>query len=248
MISVEKHRIVRPGKKPGVVISGDGEELPVPEHWAFLPAGDGPLTKRVKAQGLTWVVEVRRGKRRISQGIWAEEKFITKAQKELSARRDAPGYQLKKVQAVQRREKQQLEYQEDFYSKVLSYLHFHDRYTELANCLARKVTEHATPIGSGTVARTGRLPLEKKAALAVIAWMRHATTDYDTVKVARIKGARRQLRAELAAGSVRLLDSYRRGEDMPLLCPLKQALSQPEQPVPNIRRSGQGAAGRRDTG
>jgi hypothetical protein len=41
------------------------------------------------------------------------------------------------------------------------------------------VTDHTTPVGSGTVARTERISVEKRAEAALIAWMRHKTTGYD---------------------------------------------------------------------
>jgi hypothetical protein len=50
------------------------------------------------------------------------------------------------------------------------------------------VTDHATPVGSGTVARTKRIPVEQRAEAAVIAWMRHQTTGYDGMVIPRIKG------------------------------------------------------------
>jgi len=42
--------------------------------------------------------------------------------------------------------------------------------------LAQAVTTHATPVGSGTVARSRRIGVEERAEAAVIAWMRHQTT------------------------------------------------------------------------
>ena len=45
---------------------------------------------------------------------------------------------------------------ETFHQAVLMFLAFHPRHAELARRLARAVTEHATPVGSGTVARTRR--------------------------------------------------------------------------------------------
>jgi len=51
----------------------------------------------------------------------------------------------------------------------------------LAIRLARAVADHATPVGSGTVARTKRIPVEERAEAAVIAWMRHQTTGYDGI-------------------------------------------------------------------
>lgn len=53
---------------------------------------------------------------------------------------------------------------------------------------------HAVPVGSGTVARTQLIPLEQRAEAAVIAWMRHQTTAYDRMSIARIKGERREVR------------------------------------------------------
>jgi Fe-S cluster biosynthesis and repair protein YggX len=51
--------------------------------------------------------------------------------------------------------------------------------------MSKLVTAHATPVGSGTVARTERIPLEQRAESAVIAWMRHQTTAYDSMKIAK---------------------------------------------------------------
>jgi len=48
------------------------------------------------------------------------------------------------------------------------------------------VSQHATPVGSGTVARTERIPIQQRAESAVIAWMRHQTTAYDNMKIARV--------------------------------------------------------------
>lgn len=53
------------------------------------------------------------------------------------------------------------------------------------------MTAHATPVGSGTVARTSRIPIERRAEAAVIAWLRHQTTAYDDMKIPRVKGRRR---------------------------------------------------------
>lgn len=42
------------------------------------------------------------------------------------------------------------------------FLGFHERHATLANSLATAVTNHATPVGSGTVARTQRIPIERR--------------------------------------------------------------------------------------
>ena len=90
--------------------------------------------------------------------------------------------------------------------------------------MARAVTEHATPVGSGTVARTKRIPVEQRAEAAVIAWMRHQTTGYDSMVVQKVQGKRRELRRNLAQRSKTLLNCYRAGESVSDDCPLKRAL------------------------
>lgn len=202
--------------------------MDVPEGWELLPPGDGPLTKMVKAKGPTWLVQVKFRKRFISKGLWAKGVHILAAQEELALRRAAPGYAKIRSQQLARRERKNQKYQQDFYSEVLSILNFHVRYTKLATQLARSVTDLATPVGSGTVARTERIPLADRARSAVIAWMRHQTTGYDQMAIARIKGNRRQVRRNLASQSIELLQLYRDGCDVPASCPLQRALGNEE--------------------
>ena len=95
----------------------------------------------------------------------------------------------------------------------------------IAEKLAKAVTQHATPVGSGTVARTERIPVEERAEAAVIAWMRHQTTAYDNMSIARIKGERREVRRMLAMRSKALLQSYREGNVADANCPLQRALA-----------------------
>ena len=65
---------------------------------------------------------------------------------------------------------------------------FIPNHADLADRLARAVTDHATPVGSGTVARTKRIPVEQRAEAAVIAWMRHQTTGYDGMVIPEDQG------------------------------------------------------------
>jgi hypothetical protein len=106
----------------------------------------------------------------------------------------------------------------------VAFLGFHQNYADLADRLARAGTDHATPVGSGTVARTKRIPVEQRAEAAVIAWMRHSTTGYDGMVIPRIKGKRREVRRMLARRSQELLERYRRGEQVPEGCPLQKAI------------------------
>ena len=108
---------------------------------------------------------------------------------------------------------------------MVAFLAFHPNHAELAERLARAVTDHATPVGSGTVARTKRIPVEQRAEAAVIAWLRHQTTGYDGMVIPRIKGKRREVRRMLARRSHELLDAYRRGKPVPEGCLLQKALA-----------------------
>jgi len=218
------HRLVQPGRAPGTVLSESGAQLIPPEDWAFLPAGDAAITRRVKAMGATWVVQVQRGRRSIAKGIWAPETHILASQQKVEAKRSTPEYARRRESDLARRAARQKAYVVELCAEVVGFLDFHPRYRHEAELLAQKVTAHATPVGSGTVARTARIPVAKRAEAAVIAWMRHATTAYDSMRIARIKGRRRDIRKQLAAKSVELLQAYRQGRDVAENCPLQKAL------------------------
>ncbi|WP_203328963.1 DUF2293 domain-containing protein [Candidatus Laterigemmans baculatus] len=210
------------------VITEDGQTLRPPAGWTLLPPGDAALTRRVKASGPTWTVQEKKGRKTFSRGVWADAGRIASIRESLLAERSTETY-AKRLEADRgRRERKQQEYVGSFESAVLQFLNFSPQHAELAEKLAAAVTRHATPVGSGTVARTTRIPIERRAESAVIAWMRHQTTAYDSLKIARIKGKRREVRQTLAAESRRLLDAYRknRGVD-PEQCPLQRALRQP---------------------
>src|SRR6202042_830755 len=125
----------------------------------------------------------------------------------------------RKESDVRRRDKAQAEYVENFSDAILTFLAFHPNHQDIARRLAKAVADHATPVGSGTVARTKRIPIEQRAEAAVIAWMRHHTSAYDSMVIPRVKGKRREVRRLLARRSQELLDRYRRGESAPEQCP-----------------------------
>jgi hypothetical protein len=216
-----------PGPQPNTVRSHAGQVFSVPSGWEHLPPGDAALTRRVKAAGEHWLLEEKVGRRVISRGVWAPRETISRIRDELSAERSTEAYAKKQAAGSKRREKAHQEYVEDFHGAVLAFLGFHERHASLANALATAVTNHATPVGSGTVARTTRIPIERRAEAAVIAWMRHQTTSYDSMKIARVKGRRREVRRMLAQRSKELLGAYRRGEAGPGACPLAQAIRDP---------------------
>lgn len=214
-----------PGPSPDTVRTSTGQILKVPADWAHLPPGDAGLTRRVKAAGEFWLVQENVGRRTFSRGLWAPRKTIERIEQELVVERSTDTYARRREADAKRRETQHAGYVEDFQAAVLAFLAFHDRHTTLAEKVAAAVTDHATPVGSGTVARTKRIPIERRAEAAVIAWMRHQTTGYDAMKIARVKGQRREVRRMLAQRSKELLRRYRQGEPAALACPLAQAFA-----------------------
>jgi len=214
-----------PVPTPNTVRATDGKVVTVPEGWILLPPGDAALTRRVKAAGDHWVVQEKKGRRMFSRGVWAPAATIERIRAELEAERSTDGYSKRKEADARRRDQAQAEYVEDFFGAVLEFLAFHPNHADLAQRLAQAVTDHATPVGSGTVARTKRIPVEKRAEAAVIAWMRHQTTAYDSMAIPRVRGKRREVRRMLARRSQELLARYRRGEPVPEGCPLKTALA-----------------------
>ena len=213
-----------PGPTPDTVKTAEGKVLPPPAGWVLLPPGDAALTRRVKAGGEYWLVQEKKGRKTFSRGVWAEAAVIEKLKKELESERDTESYRKKRAADTRRRAEKQTEYVEDFQQAVVAFLDFHSRHAALARELAGRVTALATPVGSGTVARTERIPIEKRAEAAVIAWLRHQTTGYDDMVIPRVRGKRREVRRMLARRSKELLERYRRGELPDEDCPLQRAL------------------------
>ncbi|RLS52753.1 MAG: DUF2293 domain-containing protein [Planctomycetota bacterium] len=213
-----------PGPTPRSVRTPAGVVFDVPAGWSLLPPGDAALTRRVKTAGEHWLVTEKRGRKVFSRGLWAPTATIEQIQLDLAAERSTEAYAKKQAAAARRRETVQTAYVEDFQGAVVTFLRFHHRYEAAAQQLAQAVTAHATPIGSGTVARTQRIPVEQRAEAAVIAWMRHQTTGYDDMSIPRVRGKRREVRRMLAKRSHQLLESYRQGVVVPEGCPLQRAL------------------------
>src|SRR4051794_6047071 len=180
--------VAGPGPTPNTVRTADGQVLAVPDGWELVPPGDPGLTRRVKAAGPTWTVQEKKGRKTFSRGVWAPPATVAGVRAGLAAERDTPAHARKQAAAAQRRERAQAEYVGEFREAVLAFLAFAPAHAGLAGRLAAAVTVHATPVGSGTVARTERIPLEERAEAAVIAWLRHQTTGYDSMVIPRAKG------------------------------------------------------------
>jgi hypothetical protein len=219
-------REVSPGSHERQVKTPEGELLNVPLGWSLLPPGDAALSRRVKTEGPSWTVQEKRGRKLFSRGIWAPHERIERLRSELAVERENPSYQKKLDAGRQRRAKAEQLYAGDFEAAVLGFLRFDARHLSAARRMAQAVAAHAVPVGSGTVARTQRIPIEQRAEAAAIAWMRHQTTAYDDMQIARVKGMRREVRRMLAQRSRELLRAYREGRQVnEASCPLLQALA-----------------------
>jgi len=222
----QQTRKVSLGNQPRTVRSADGKLLQVPETWELLKPGDAAITRKTKAAGPSWTIQERKGRKIFSRGVWAPSANIRAAQSAVQLQRNDPAYQHKLQKARAKRAENEIVYQGDFKVTIVKVLHFHPRYASLAERMAVLVSDHATPVGSGTVARTKRIPIEDRAKAAINAWMRHKTSNYDNIAVPRIKGARRELRKKIAKASNLILAKYRSGVDVNSnTCPLYRALS-----------------------
>lgn len=234
---MSEHLTVSPGATPGTVRTADGRTLAIPAGWSCLLPGDAGLTRRVKALGPSWMVVEVKGRKKFSQGLWAPSVNIQTATAAIEAERATPAYQKKLAAGRQRREREQAEYVVEFEGEVASFLRFAPAWAAEQAAMARAVSAHATPVGSGTVARTERISVDRRAEAAVIAWMRHQTTAYDSMSVERRKGARREVRRELAEVSRAVLARHRVPErHLPAACPLCRALAPllaPAAPAPS---------------
>ena len=231
-------REVRPFSKPRHVLDADGRVRAVPDGWALLPPGDAALSRRIKQDGPTWTVIELKGGKRFSRGIWAPSDRIAALQAERARERDDPAYQRKLETGRKRRADEQTVYAAEFLAAVLTFLNFHPSRRVEAELMARLITEHAVPVGSGTVARTERIPIEQRAEAATIAWMRHQTTGYDNMVIPFVKGRRREVRRMLAQRSVQILARYRQGLAIDAAtCPLARALglvARPTKPAGSV--------------
>lgn len=158
----DQTRVVKPGPAERTVVTEQGTVLEVPAGWELLPPGDAGLTRRVKAAGPSWTVKEKRGRKTFSRGVWAPAERIARIRAELEAERSTEAYAKRRAADAARREKKQAEYVEDFGAAVVQFLDFAPEYEELAERLSAAVVAHATPVGSGTVARTERIPIDQR--------------------------------------------------------------------------------------
>lgn len=221
----DKTREVSPGPDRRSVRTAVGRLLRVPRHWVLVKPGDPALTRRIKKAGPAWTVKERRGRRTVSLGVWADKATVDRLRAELATERADPAYGKKLAAGKRRRDAAQAEYASTFETAVAAFLAFAPPHEELSRALSTAITTHTIPVGAGTVARTKRIPIEKRAEAATIAWLRHQTTGYDDMRIPLVRGMRREVRRLLAERSRDLLQRYRMGEPVDAQrCPLRAAL------------------------
>ncbi len=103
-----------PGPTPNSVRAADGKVLTAPADWILLPPGDAALTRRAKAAGDHWVVAEKKGRKVFSRGVWTPLATVERIRGELEAERSTESFSKKKQADIQRRQKAQAEYVEDF--------------------------------------------------------------------------------------------------------------------------------------
>jgi hypothetical protein len=220
-----KSREVRPGPSQRRVVNEYGVVEAVPAGWDLLVPGDAALSRRIKLDGPSLTVIEMKGRKRFSRGIWAPADRIAALRAARAAELQDPSHQKNLEAGRRRRAGDEEAYAAAFRGAVLRHLNFHADYQTEGALLADLIATHAVPVGSGTVARTKRIPIEERAQAATIAWLRHQTTAYDEMAIARVKGRRREVRRMLAHGSHQLLAQYRRGLAIDFArCPLQAAL------------------------
>lgn len=234
-MTVETSLTLAPTSDPRTFRDERGALYSPPAGWVLVPPGDPGLTRRIKAAGPSWSVQERRGRKLFSRGVWAPAGNVREAELALERERATPEYARRREGDARRREEAQARYVDDFRAAVLAFLDFSPAYAARARVFAEAVSAHATPVGSGTVARTERIPLEERAEAAVIAWMRHQTTAYDDLDIARVRGERRRVRAALAERSRKVLAAHRTEQLHPssecVLCAALGALVRASRPL-----------------
>ena len=204
----------------------NGKVVALPDNWSLVKSGDAGLTRRLKSCGAPYWTLVHKRRNRIENiGLFMDKDTAESIKQALEAERATPEYQKQLASSRKARAKKQQLYEVEFFNAVLNYLNFAPCYAGIAEKMAHLVVDHAVPVGSGTVARTSTIPIEQRAEAAVIAWMRHQTTEYDRMSIARVKGERKAVRRRLASGSREVLARYRKGEAIQDDCPLYEMIA-----------------------
>lgn len=170
------------------------------DHLIFLPAGDAALTRRARKHSTlaAVVLEWSRSRKRYErQGLLVEQQALEQAEQECLADADVRAH--RQQREAERRAELDQEYVERFAGRVRQLFPGCPPGREMT------IAEHACLKYSGRVGRSaGAKELDEEAIrLAVVAHVRHAETEYDTLLARGYD--RRDARSEVAEAVHRVL-------------------------------------------
>lgn len=173
------------------------------DHLVFLPAGDAALTRRSRKYSTLSAVVLRWSrarKRRERQGLLVEEEALDRAEQECLADEDARARRREREAA--RRAELDRQYVQEFAQRVRQNFPGCPPGREIA------IAEHACRKYSGRVGRSAAAKEFDAEAirLAVVAHVRHAETDYDSLLAAGYD--RWEARARVEGAVARVLDRW----------------------------------------
>jgi hypothetical protein len=173
------------------------------DHLVFLPAGDAALTRRSRKYSTLSAVVLkwsRARKRYERQGLLVEDDALTQAEQECLA--DADARAKRRERDTARRAELDRQYVEQFARRVRQLF---------PSCPAKReitIAEHACLKYSGRVGRSAAAKSLDEEAIrpAVIAHIRHAETNYDSLLAQGFD--RREARAMIEADVYKTLDKW----------------------------------------
>ncbi len=150
--------------------------LRVPEGWVLVPSGDPFLTREVK-KGPHWILLKRRKRYTAALGVFCPMVRLGLAERRREETAESRARQRRLGSTS--RERAEERYRDEMEQTVLHFLAFRPEHTELAREIARGAVTQATPVGSGRVGRTRKLPVAQRAELAARAYVRRRRTDFE---------------------------------------------------------------------
>lgn len=186
--------------------------IPVLGGWELLESGDALLTRRVKGRGKYWEYfhELKTKAYNKKLGIFAPANIIEEEHRKISYERRTKEYEQRLQRSRKSRENKEAKYSKEFAEACFQFLDFVPEYEDLAWQIARGAASVASDVGSGRVGRTAKLSLEKKAQLAVRAFIRHNFTNYDERIDEMGEPWYHEIREDAAADVNRFLEEHRR--------------------------------------
>ena len=148
--------------------------LSLPVGWVFDPPGDVFVTREVK-KGTYRVLLKRRKGYTATLGVFCPEANLAGAEKRWDETAEYRAWQRAIGQSL--RERAEERYRAELEEAIIDLLGFRLQHAAMAREIARGAVAQATPVGSGRVGRTRRLPLSQRAEFAARTFICHRHTD-----------------------------------------------------------------------